>query len=76
LFRQSTLSATSSQGQHAEVVAAFGENIEGTELHFMIVLAPVQRLKSETPSTPSTTASPSSTKLFWRTLRAASTIHG
>jgi hypothetical protein len=33
-------------------------------------------LKSETPSTPSTTVSLSSTKRFWWTLRAASVIHG
>lgn len=43
------------QGKHAEVVTALAENIEGAELHLVIVLTRVKR-KSEMPSTPSTTA--------------------
>jgi hypothetical protein len=64
------------QRQLAEIVAALDEDVESTELDLVIVLAGMQRVEIGDAIAPSTTASPSSTKRFCRTLRAASTIHG
>jgi hypothetical protein len=57
-----------------EIVAAFHEDVEGAELNLVIVLPGVKRVEVGNPSTPRITASPSSTKRFWRIMRAASTI--
>jgi len=57
------------QRQPAQIVPAERQAVEGVELDFVVVLAGVQGLKSEMPSTPSTTASPSMTncvfRIFW-----------
>jgi hypothetical protein len=57
----------------AEVFAIQREDIEGVELHLLVVLARVQGV---VPIDPNTTASPSMTKCLSRFLSAASTIHG
>jgi hypothetical protein len=47
-------------------VASHGQHIEGIELHFIVVLARMQRIEIGDPSTPKITASPSITKYFSR----------
>ena len=64
------------QRQPAEVLAVADQDVEGVELDLGIVLAGVQPLKSDRPSTPSSTASPSITKDELRLRSAASVISG
>jgi hypothetical protein len=64
------------QRQRSEIVPAERKAIEGVKLRLVVVLAGVKALKSEMPSTPSTTASPSMTNCVFRIFRAVSTIHG
>jgi hypothetical protein len=47
------------QRQPPEILAVADQDIEGVEFDLMIVLPAVQPLKSDRPSTPSRTASPS-----------------
>jgi hypothetical protein len=62
------------QRQGAQVVAVERQNVEGIELHLIIVLAQVQRVEIEMPSTPRITASPSMTNCLYLFFSAASTI--
>ena len=60
------------QGQGPQIIAAHREKVESVELDFVVVLAGVRGLKSEMPSTSSTTASPSMTNCVFRIFRAVS----
>ena len=62
--------------KRAHVVAVTGEHIEGVKLDLLVVLAGMQRVEIETPSTPRMTASPSMTNCFIRFFSANSTIQG
>ena len=64
------------QRQSAEIVTGERHDVEGVQLHLLIVLAGMQRVESAKPSTLSTTASPSTTNCLDRFFSAASTIHG
>lgn len=64
------------QRELPEIIPFHSENVESVELNLVLVLATVQRVKSETPSTPRMTASPSTTKCFCRFFKAASATHG
>src|SRR4029077_14698837 len=64
------------QRQLAEILAVAHQTVEGVELNLGIVLATAQALKSERPSTPSSTASPSRTNDELRLRSAASDISG
>ena len=55
---------------------ADGENVKGIELHFVLVLAGMQRVEVGDAVDTEHTASPSMTKCFCRFLSAASAIHG
>jgi hypothetical protein len=63
-------------GSWPQILAAEREDVEGVELHLVIVPRECSALKSDTPSTPSTTASPSMTNCCSRFFSAASTIQG
>jgi hypothetical protein len=62
--------------QLAQIVVVLDQDVERAELDLMVVLAGVQGVEVDMPSTPRITASPSSTNRFWRTLWAALTIQG
>jgi hypothetical protein len=62
--------------QIPDIVTVANEHVEGVELNLLVVLARGRPLKSDPPSTPSSTASPSITKELWRFLSAASAMSG
>jgi hypothetical protein len=64
------------QRQAAQVLAVECKNIESVELHFVICFRECSAPKSEIPSTPSTTASPSITKCLMWFFSADWTIQG
>jgi hypothetical protein len=77
--QQSFLSLSHRQRQKLKIVAIERQNAEGTELHLVVVFPcflECSALKSEMPSTPSTTASPSMTNCLYLYFSAASTIQG
>jgi hypothetical protein len=54
-------------GRPRRILAVEGQDIEGEQLHFLVVLARVQRVEiGDAVSTPSTTASPSTTNCLNR----------
>jgi hypothetical protein len=58
------------------VIAVAGQHVEGVELDFLVMLSGMQASKSDRPSKPRMTASPSMTKCFCRIFSADSTIQG
>jgi hypothetical protein len=54
------------QRELAEIAIALDEDVQGAELDLLVCLPMWRALKSETPSTPRITTSPSRTKRFCR----------